>query len=143
MKRNRFFIITVIILFALFSVFFSGCSNNNSGDSEENSYSHVDLEEAKKLIDTDGSVLVDVRNEIIFSFEHIPGAICIPYDTVSDDPDEIVPDLPDKNQIIILYCDYGAISKEVAEKLVAKGYTNVYEFDGLLVWDGEIVGKAQ
>lgn len=47
--------------------------------------------------------------------------------------------LPDKGQTIIVYCDYGGMSKKAAEKLAAISYTNVVEFDGMEVWNGETI----
>ncbi len=37
-----------------------------------------------------------------------------------------------------LYCRSGRRSKEASSKLAALGYTNIYEFGGILDWDGEI-----
>jgi rhodanese-related sulfurtransferase len=47
--------------------------------------------------------------------------------------------LPDKEQLILVYCRSGNRSKQASEKLVAQGYTNVYEFGGIKDWPGEIV----
>ena len=50
-----------------------------------------------------------------------------------------VKELPDKDQPILLYCDYGGLSKRVAKRMVKQGYTHVYEFDGLKVWKGKVI----
>lgn len=50
-------------------------------------------------------------------------------------PDE----LPNLNQIILVYCCSGRRSKEASQKLADIGYTNVYEFGGINTWTGEIV----
>ncbi len=44
----------------------------------------------------------------------------------------------DLNQVIFVYCRSGRRSKEASAKLAALGYTNIYEFGGILDWDGEI-----
>ncbi len=55
--------------------------------------------------------------------------------------DTTPPALPDKSQILLVYCRSGRRSKEASEKLAALGYTNVYEFGGILDWTGGIVKK--
>lgn len=61
----------------------------------------------------------------------------IPHDS---DDESFTSALPDKNKPILLYCDYGGISKDTAEHLSRDlGYTDVSEFDGLLVWEGDTV----
>lgn len=48
-------------------------------------------------------------------------------------------ELPDKDQLIYVYCRSGNRSRQAAEKLVAIGYTNIVEFGGIIDWTGEIV----
>ena len=52
----------------------------------------------------------------------------------TDMPEE----LPDKEQLILVYCRSGNRSKKAAEKLVKIGYTNVKEFGGIITWNGYI-----
>jgi len=40
--------------------------------------------------------------------------------------------LTDKDQTILVYCRTGGRSAEAAKKLVDMGYTNIYDFGGLL-----------
>ena len=47
-------------------------------------------------------------------------------------------ELPDLDQVIFVYSRSGRRSKEASAKLAALGYTNIYEFGGILDWDGEI-----
>ena len=47
-------------------------------------------------------------------------------------------ELPDLDQVIFVYFRSGRRSKEASAKLAALGYTNIYEFGGILDWDGEI-----
>ena len=48
-------------------------------------------------------------------------------------------ELPDLDQIILVYCRSGRRSKEASQKLADIGYTNVYEFGGIIDWTGDIV----
>ena len=49
-----------------------------------------------------------------------------------------IPEQPNKDQLIMVYCRSGRRSKEASEKLVKLGYTNIVEFGGILDWKGEI-----
>lgn len=109
--------------------------------SEDARYTHISEDEARELIEESGKdfILVDTRTAAIFKHDHIPGAICIPdTDITALDNDAEIPQLPDKDQMIIVYCQYGGVSKIVAEKLCDMGYTNVVEFDGMDYWEGEV-----
>ena len=79
--------------------------------------------------------MLDVRTQEEYNSGHIPGALCIPNEEIlSTQPDE----LPDKEQLILVYCRSGNRSKQASEKLAAMGYTNIVEFGGIIDWDGEI-----
>ena len=84
----------------------------------------------------DGHIIVDVRRQDEYDEGHIPGAICIPNESIGCDSPEA---LPDYDQIILIYCRSGRRSKEAAGKLAGMGYTNIYEFGGILDWMGDIV----
>ena len=85
---------------------------------------------------TDGAVLLDVRTPQEFADKRIPGAINIPNETIGT---EEIPELPDQDQLILVYCRSGNRSKQASEKLVALGYTNIVEFGGINDWPGETV----
>jgi rhodanese-related sulfurtransferase len=82
-----------------------------------------------------GYIILDVRRPDEFAAGHIPGAINVPNESIGTDA---IPELPDKRQLILVYCRSGRRSKEASEKLVAQGYTNIVEFGGILDWKGEI-----
>ena len=73
-----------------------------------------------------------------FADKHIPGAVNIPNETIGT---EEIPVLPDKDQLILVYCRSGNRSKQASEKLAALGYTNVVEFGGINSWPGETVSE--
>ena len=82
-----------------------------------------------------GYVILDVRRPDEYAAGHIPGAINVANETIGTAE---IPELPDKDQLILVYCRSGRRSKEAAEKLVKLGYTNIVEFGGILDWKGEI-----
>ena len=88
----------------------------------------------------DGHVIVDVRRQDEYESGHIPGAILIPNETILDEPPEA---LPDKDQVILIYCRSGNRSKQASEKLAAMGYANIYEFGGIMTWPGETVAGPE
>ena len=132
-------IITVIPMLALVG----GCAPRGQvmdGDGMVNSYHQISQDEAKELMEADnGSIILDVRRYEEYNEGHIPGAICIPNEEIAD---TIPEELPDLNQIILIYCRSGRRSKEAAQKLFDMGYTNIYEFGGIIDWIGEIVKEG-
>ena len=82
------------------------------------------------------AILIDVRSAEEFAQDHIPGAINIPNETIGTAE---IPELPDKDQSILVYCRSGNRSKQASEKLAALGYTNIVEFGGINDWHGETV----
>ena len=149
MKRFIIFclITTLLIL--------SGCGNKNDDNvsviggadgptsiylkenDDTGNYTQIDQETAKLMMELDdGHVIVDVRREDEYAKGHIPGAILIPNESIgTEQPSE----LPDLDQIILVYCRSGRRSKEASQKLADIGYKNVYEFGGIIDWTGEIV----
>ena len=102
-----------------------------------NSNHQIDQKTAKKMMEAgDGHAIVDVRRQDEFNSGHIPGAILIPNEAITDTRPEQLPDL---DQIILIYCRSGNRSKQAAQKLFDMGYTNVYEFGGINTWTGDIV----
>ena len=108
---------------------------------QENSYRQVTAEEAIALMEKEsGYLILDVRTAQEYSEKHIPDAVNIPNESIGT---EEIPALPDKNQLILVYCRSGNRSKQASEKLAALGYTNIVEFGGINSWPGETVsGEA-
>ena len=119
----------------LFSVLFlAGCALPAG---QEVSYRQINMDEAITMMEEESSyIILDVRTRSEFADKHIPGAINIPNETIST---EEIPELPNKDQLILVYCRSGNRSKQASEKLAALGYTNIVEFGGINDWPGEIV----
>lgn len=105
--------------------------------SENVSYQQITQEKAKEMMQADdGHIIVDVRRQDEYDSGHIPSAILIPNESIgTEQPKE----LPDLDQVILIYCRSGRRSKEASQKLADMGYTHIYEFGGIIDWTGEVV----
>ena len=104
-------------------------------------YHQIPQEEAKQMMARDdGHIIVDVRRQDEYDAGHIPGAILVPNESIGEEQPE---QLPDKDQIILIYCRSGRRSKEASQKLADMGYTRIYEFGGIIDWTGDVVEGAE
>ena len=100
-------------------------------------YEQITAEDAKKFMDTESDYsIVDARTEEEFAEGHIPGAILIPEYEITD---RAQAELPDKDQLILVYCRSGRRSKIASQALADLGYTNVKEFGGIIDWPYDVV----
>ena len=105
--------------------------------SKSEGYKRISMDEAKTLMEKEeGYILLDVRTKGEYESGYIPGAINIP---LSDIDEKIISFLPDKSQMILVYCRSGNRSREASDKLSKLGYTNILEIGGINAWKGEIV----
>ena len=126
----------ILVLLLLSVLLLSGCG----APSSERSYRQISTEEAVTMMEEETDyILLDVRTQAEYEEAHIPGAICIPNKTIGT---EEIPELPDKDQLILVYCRSGNRSKQASEKLAQLGYTNVVEFGGINSWTGETVSGS-
>ena len=111
-----------------------------TGADEVIGYTSITMDEAREIFETAGDyIILDVRRADEFAEGHIPGAINVANEDITDtEPAE----LPDKAQTIYVYCRSGNRSKQAAEKLAAMGYINIIEFGGIIDWTGEVVTAA-
>ena len=117
---------------------FMGCKSSTEQEEPDMiSYEQISQEQAKSLMESESDyVILDVRTEEEFAEGYIAGAMLIPDDEVMEKAESM---LPDKNQLILVYCRSGRRSKLAAEALVALGYTNVKEFGGIIDWNYGVV----
>ena len=141
--KTTMVILPVAILLLLAAVpLLTGCFQKIDGDGMiYRSFRQISQEEAKEMMaKDDGHVVVDVRRKDEYDAGHSPGAILIPNETIGEErPDE----LPDLEQTILIYCRSGNRSKQAAQKLFDMGYSNVYEFGGVVDWTGELVTETE
>ena len=82
------------------------------------------------------AIIVDVRRDDEYKSGHIPGAVLLTMETITAETAAKV--LPDKNQMILIYCRSGRRSKMAAQNLLDLGYTNLIEFGGILDYKGKV-----
>ena len=133
-----------LAVFAVLCMLLTACGNGTSSsevqtttDSASAAYQQITQEKAKEMMQADdGHIIVDVRRQDEYDSGHIPGAILIPNESIgTEQPKE----LPDLDQVILIYCRSGRRSKEASQKLADMGYTHIYEFGGIIDWTGEVV----
>ncbi len=125
--------IVSIVAAMVFLLVLSGCG---AAEKEGSVYMNINAEKAKEMMDgLEKFVLLDARSEEEFSEGHIPGAIVIPHEEVSESAER---EIPEKNVPVFVYCRSGRRSKIAAEALVSLGYSEVYEFGGIIDWPYEI-----
>ena len=114
----------------------TACSSPTKNN-QEMVFLNITAEEAKKLMDSEeGCIILDVRTREEYDQGHIPGAILIPNTEIEAKAADL---LPDKDQLILVYCRSGRRSKLEAQSLADLGYTNIREFGGILDWPYEVV----
>ena len=127
MKKLIFLLLAVMMLIA--------CGQDIEND-QGAVYVNITAEEAKQIMDTEeGYIILDVRTQEEYDEGHIPGAIVISHEEITEKAEGV---LTDKNQLILVYCRSGRRSKIAAEALVELGYTNIKEFGGIIDWPYEV-----
>ena len=122
-----------LLPFVLSLMLLSSCGTPGSSSS---GYRQISMDEAVKMMrDEKNYIILDVRRPDEYAEGHIPGAINVPNEEIGTAE---IAELPDKSQLILVYCRSGRRSKEASEKLVKLGYTNIVEFGGIQDYEGEI-----
>ena len=123
-----------LIPILLSALMFTGCAGISNH--QLNTYRQITVDEAVAMMAQEaGYIILDVRRPDEYAAGHIPNAINVANETIGTAE---ISELPDKNQLIMVYCRSGRRRKEASEKLVKLGYTNIVEFGGILDWKGEI-----
>lgn len=141
MKR-RMIMIGMALTFVLCLVII-GCGRKSEADNnvidnkdEGNSYKSISMSEAEEMMKNEKDyIILDVRTAEEYKEGHIPNAINVANETIGEDE---IAELPDKDQLIMVYCRSGRRSKLAASKLVKLGYSNIVEIGGIIDWKGDI-----
>ena len=121
-----------LLLVMMLAMAVAGCCD----EGESLGYVQISTDEAVTMMaEQEDYVILDVRTPEEYAERHIAGAVNLPNEEIGTEPIE---ELPDLDQLILVYCRSGNRSKQASEKLVKLGYTNVYEFGGINDWTGDV-----
>lgn len=126
------FLASAMILIVLTSAsLFAGCGSE---------YKHLSQKEALEIMRSEKDyVILDVRRQDEYDKKHIKGAMLLPIEELKRG--NFAAKLPNKDQTILVYCWTGRRAEDSAAILSNAGYTNVYDFGGLVDWTGETEGE--
>lgn len=95
----------------------------------------ISQEYAKKIMDSDIEfVLLDVRSQSEYDEKHLKGSVLIPDTEIEE---RVLTEIPNKDELILVYCRSGNRSGKVTTTLSKLGYSNVKDFGGLNAWEYE------
>lgn len=120
------------ILIFVMAILLCGCGKTAA----ENHYQQITQEEAKKMMDTQEVIILDVREADEYTACHIPEAVLLPVGSIAEASAAAV--IPEKDSVVLVYCRSGNRSKTASEALAELGYSNVYEFGGINSWPYEV-----
>lgn len=87
--------------------------------------------EAKRLLDEENALLVDIREPAEFAAAHIEGARLEPMSVLPS-----LPPAPDKERTVIFHCRSGGRTKAQAQALEGRGFATAYYMEGgLMAWE--------
>ena len=129
-------IIYIIIIFIMIGGVILMLKKEDKNVENKTIIKYVSMDEIVKIMEeNEDYIILDVRTIDEYNGGHIPNAICIPNETIDE---KVINKLPNKEQLILIYCRSGNRSKQAANKLKDLGYTNLIEFGGIIDWKGEI-----
>lgn len=137
MKR----IVTLFLAIAIGVSMLSACAaespqNQTQISSEKVKPSVITPEEAKKRLETEeGIILLDVRTQSEYEEKHIPGSVLIPVDELGKRAEA---EMPDKDNVVFVYCRSGNRSTTASNILAELGYSKVYNLGGISDWPYEV-----
>lgn len=137
--KNLIAIIVILVILVAIGIFLknrNSSAEENKITTKEPNIQYVSMNDIEKIMnENENYIILDARTIEEYNDGHIPGAICIPNETIDEN---VVSKLPDKEQLILIYCRSGNRSKQATKKLKDLGYLNLIEFGGIIDWPGEI-----
>ena len=139
---KEFILLAAVICFgvAVLKLAGSRMRSASQGDSagSRKPWRTVPAQEAAPLLEAEGTVVLDVRTQWEYDEGHLPGAVCLPVETLTDGDLSVL--LPDKHAPLVVYCRTGQRSAQAAQVLSALGYANITDLaGGILAWNGAVV----
>ena len=145
--KNTLILISSLLIISTFA----GCSSKQKNAEQQSDkkqlicmaesaplvYKNVSMAEGLKIAEENpDAIILDVRRDDEYKTGHIPGARLLTMETITAESAAKV--LPNKNQLILIYCRSGRRSKIAAQSLLDLGYTNLIEFGGILDYKGKL-----
>lgn len=127
---RRFPMRNLIAILATVCTAFTSCAQTSDD------YKKITAQEAQTMMDNQAVIILDVRTQDEYDAGHIPNAILLPDFDIATKAEQV---LPKKDAVILVHCRSGVRSAGAAKKLASMGYTNIYDFGGIIDWTGEIV----
>ena len=107
---------------------------NDPDFSMEKKGRYVNALEFNKLSDTEGTVVIDMRNHYEYEVGHFENAIEIPSDTFRDQlPMAVEMMSGNKDQNIIMYCTGGIRCEKASSYMLHRGFKNVFHLEGGII----------
>lgn len=95
---------------------------------------HTDINAGVRLFqETEGAVLLDVREPDEYAQGHIPGSRNLPLSRLEQMAEVL---LPDFDAPLFVYCLAGTRSRKATHLLIELGYTNVQNIGGINAYHG-------
>ena len=137
----RIWMVLMFVVMLMLSV--SGCGGAQSSTAAEGkeetmaAFQRVASDEAQRMMaENTNYIILDVRTAGEYAGGHIQHAINVPNESITTAPPK---ELPDKDQMIFVYCRSGARSQQAAQNLATMGYTHIVEMGGINNWHGDVV----
>lgn len=137
-----------IIIFLSALLLLTGCSrievNKNietmermisETEGNDSIYYQIDQETARRMMDEQDVLILDVREQDEYDSGHIADAVLLPVGTITEETAASV--IPEKDTTVLVYCRSGNRSKTASKTLAELGYTQIYEFGGINTWQYE------
>lgn len=137
-SRKIIWIVSLALVLAVgLAVYLSALAQSE----EAPGYQAIEPEEAVRRLEAGGDgLIVDVRTRAEYDEEHISGAVLVPLDEIGSEPPTALPDL---DRELYVHCRTGVRSRQAVEKLLALGYTKVYDMGGIVNWPYETVSTEE
>lgn len=137
-------VLAVFVLLGFFGFYINHAANAESvskNSVNSSAYTKISPQQAKFIMDNDAydCIIIDVRSLEEYTSGHIQNAVSLPNELIQAESPQINAVLPDKEQAVLVYCRSGKRSKQASNKLVALGYTHIYDIGGIIDWPYEVV----
>ena len=109
----------IIAAFTSAAMLLTGCSSGT-----KTAYTQITQDDAKRMMDEQDVIILDVREDYEYDAGHIKGAVLLPVGSISEETAASV--IPDKDSTVLVYCRSGNRSKKAMDILYKNGY-NVIE----------------